>query len=108
MRHATFFSNNTYTAEMVMHQYVAASLGLLSLAAIAGAGVGVGSGVGMMAMAMAEEEAKQVCCSCCAVTLSVAVGPLSLSCTLLELFLLRLCSSAMRAVGFAAFARLSS
>ena len=44
---------------MVMHQYVAASLGLLSLAAIAGAGVGVGSGVGMMAMAMAEEQAKQ-------------------------------------------------
>ena len=44
---------------MVMHQYVAASLGMLSLVALAGAGVGVGSGVGMMAMAMADEQAKQ-------------------------------------------------
>ena len=54
------FASQTRSSTMVMHQYVAASLGLLSLAAIAGAGVGVGSGVGMMAMAMAEEEAKQV------------------------------------------------
>jgi hypothetical protein len=60
LRHPTFSdTSDTYTTAMVMHQYVAASLGLLSLAAIAGAGVGVGSGVGMMAMAMAEEEAKQ-------------------------------------------------
>ena len=44
---------------MVMHQYVAASLGILSLVMLAGAGVGVGSGIGMMAMAMAEEQAKQ-------------------------------------------------
>jgi hypothetical protein len=77
LRHPTFSdTSDTYTTAMVMHQYVAASLGLLSLAAIAGAGVGVGSGVGMMAMAMAEEEAKQVC-----------RGPSSASCALFELLL---------------------
>ena len=60
---------------MVMHQYVAASLGLLSLAALAGAGVGVGSGIGMMAMAMAEEQAKQEVRTCS----STAAQPLLFS-----------------------------